>query len=146
MLGHIGCESQSRDGHLKRYERMIQNCCYPIERVLHVPIHILLLNTQKKTAITFANVFSWFLYAKAVQTTFGRRTKLFCDGSNVVNKWRSAYNSIRISFDKFNGLILRSLRGFEHMKRLCLSPCFRGFYEKVWPFIPPPLKVEITVV
>ena len=70
------------------------------------------------TAITFANVFSWFLYAKAVQTTFGRRTKLFCDGSNVVNKWRSAYSPVRNSFDKFNGLKIRSLAGSEHMKRM----------------------------
>ena len=67
------------------------------------------------TAITFANASSWFVSAKAVPVTIGS----IGDGSNVVNKWRSAYSPVKNCFDKFIGLRIRSLHGSERMRRLC---------------------------
>ena len=48
---------------------------------------------------------------------YGR--ELFRDGSNVVNKSRSAYNPVRNTFDKVDSLRVCSLAGSEHLKRLC---------------------------
>ena len=94
------------------------------------------------TAITFANASFWFLYAKRVRVTFGRSKKSFCDGSNVVNKWRSAYSSVRNSADKCNGSRIRNLRGSGHTKRLCAG---LKIVNETWHFNEPCDKLTCFV-
>ena len=78
------------------------------------------------TAMMFANASSWFLYAKAVWVTFGRCTKWFCDGPNLVNKSRSGNSPVRNTFEKFKGLRVCSLAGSEQIKRFCAGHKTRG--------------------